>query len=148
MNALDGDTPAPASTGRVGRWANGAVVTAICVVAVHVVDDDFAAPARHCHGGSLGQRRGPLVVLALAAITPTIGTAVFSNQWPPPDLADLVDRIAPRPILLIHAENGVGGEELNATYHEAAGPPKQLWRVPGSTTSVGSTPAPTSTSSG
>ncbi|HJY46566.1 MAG TPA: alpha/beta fold hydrolase [Propionibacteriaceae bacterium] len=62
----------------------------------------------------------------------TLGTAVFSNGLPPPDLTDIVGRITPRPILLIYAENGVGGEELNQVFHEAAGITADLWRVPGS----------------
>jgi uncharacterized protein len=62
----------------------------------------------------------------------TLGTAVFSNGLPPPDLADIVGRIAPRPVLLIYAENGVGGEELNQVFHKAAGGTAELWRVPGS----------------
>jgi uncharacterized protein len=62
----------------------------------------------------------------------TLGTAVFSNGLPPPDLADIIGRIAPRPVLLIYAENGVGGEELNQVFHKAAGGTAELWRVPGS----------------
>ena len=62
----------------------------------------------------------------------TLGTAVFSNDVPPPDLADLIGRIAPRPVLLIYAENGVGGEELNSVFHKEAGATAELWRVLGS----------------
>ena len=58
----------------------------------------------------------PLVCFA------TLGTAVFSNRVPPPDLVDLIGQIGPRPVLLIHAKNGVGGEELNPVYQAAAGP--------------------------
>jgi hypothetical protein len=58
----------------------------------------------------------------------TLGTAVFSNDVPPPDLADIIGRIAPRPVLLM---NGVGGEERNQVFHKAAGGPAELWRVPG-----------------
>ena len=68
----------------------------------------------------------PLVLFA------TLGTAVFSNGLPPPDLADIIGRIAPRPVLLIYAENGVGGEELNQVFHQAAEGTAELWRVPGS----------------
>jgi hypothetical protein len=32
---------------------------------------------------------------------------------PPPDLTAVVGRIGPRPVLLIQAETGVGGESLN-----------------------------------
>jgi uncharacterized protein len=62
----------------------------------------------------------------------TLGTAVFSNGLPPPDLADIIGRITPRHVLLIYAENGIGGEELNEVFHKAAGGTAELWRVPGS----------------
>jgi len=57
----------------------------------------------------------------------TLGTAIFSNSTPPPNLMDLVGKIAPRPLFLIHAEHGQGGEQLNPAYYRAAGDPKQLW---------------------
>lgn len=57
----------------------------------------------------------------------TAGTALFSNNAPPPNLIELVSKIAPRPVLLIYAEHGQGGEELSADYFEAAGDPKQVW---------------------
>jgi uncharacterized protein len=60
----------------------------------------------------------------------TAGTAVFSNHLPPPNLKDLVGEIAPRPIFLIYAGHGQGGEELSADYYEAAGEPKTLWEIP------------------
>ena len=59
----------------------------------------------------------------------TLGTAIFSNHSPPPNLKDLVGRIAPRPVFLIYADRGQGGEELSAEYHEIAGEPKQLWKT-------------------
>jgi fermentation-respiration switch protein FrsA (DUF1100 family) len=61
----------------------------------------------------------------------TAATAIFAGESPPPNLKDLVGRIAPRPILLIYAENGQGGEDLNAKFFAAAGEPKELWEVPG-----------------
>ena len=66
------------------------------------------------------------------AFVVTLSTAIFSDRLPPPDLADLVARIAPRPVLLIQAEDGVGGEELNGIYRQAAGPTAELWTVPDS----------------
>ena len=69
----------------------------------------------------------PLVSVATAS------TAVFAGQPPPPDLLDLMGRIGPRPVLLIQAETGLGGEELNPVYAAAAGPTAEAWRVPGST---------------
>jgi hypothetical protein len=59
----------------------------------------------------------------------TAATAVFSNEPPPPDLERLVGRIAPRPVFLIHATRGQGGEELNPTYFAAAGEPRTLWEI-------------------
>lgn len=61
----------------------------------------------------------------------TAAVAVLSGHAPPPSLRDLVARIAPRPVFLINAENGGGGEELTPDYYAAAGQPKQLWTVPG-----------------
>jgi uncharacterized protein len=60
----------------------------------------------------------------------TASIAVFANQAPPPDLEDLVPRIAPRPVLLIAAPNSPNGEELNVDYHRAAREPKALWEIP------------------
>ena len=48
---------------------------------------------------------------------------------PPPNLKELIPRIAPRPVFLIYAERGQGGEKLSADYYEAAGRPKQLWKT-------------------
>jgi fermentation-respiration switch protein FrsA (DUF1100 family) len=63
------------------------------------------------------------------AIT-TGATAVFAGRLPPSSLEDLVPRIAPRPVLLVYAAHGQGGEELNPVYFAAAGEPKELWRIP------------------
>ena len=68
----------------------------------------------------------PLVCVA------TLGTAVYADQLPPPDLVGQVGRIKPRPVLLIQADVGVGGEELNPFYAAAIGPTAELWRVPNS----------------
>lgn len=76
--------------------------------------------------------RGPAAVLALPqAAVLTVATAVLSGDSPPPSLEDEVARISPRAVFLINAENGSGGEELNADYARAAGEPKALWTVPG-----------------
>jgi hypothetical protein len=58
-----------------------------------------------------------------------LGTAVFSGTTPPASLKDLVRDIAPRPVFLIHAERGQGGEELTEEYFEAAEGPKELWKT-------------------
>jgi uncharacterized protein len=59
----------------------------------------------------------------------TAGVALFSGQAPPPNLAELVPRIAPRPLFLIGS--GIATERLNDVYHRIAGEPKQLWEIPG-----------------
>jgi fermentation-respiration switch protein FrsA (DUF1100 family) len=63
------------------------------------------------------------VVVADAVVT------VISGDAPPPSLEDLVGRIAPRPLFLIYARDGQGGESLNPVYFEAAGEPKELWEI-------------------
>jgi len=60
----------------------------------------------------------------------TASIAVSSNHWLPPNLKDVVSRIAPRPLLLIAAPNAPTGEDLNRGYYAAAGEPKQLWEIP------------------
>ncbi len=61
----------------------------------------------------------------------TAAVAVLSGTPPPASLDRLVARIAPRPALLVYAEHGQGGEDLNERFYDAAGKPKQLWRVNG-----------------
>ena len=61
----------------------------------------------------------------------TLALAVLANQGPPPGLADLVDDIAPRPLLLIRGLDGQPQEALNRVYYAAAREPKTLWEVPG-----------------
>jgi hypothetical protein len=68
--------------------------------------------------------------LQVAAMTSmTAGTAIFSNHSPPANLKDLVRRISPRPVFLIYAARGQGGEDLSADFYEVAGRPKQLWKT-------------------
>ena len=64
----------------------------------------------------------------------TVVAAVFGSDSPPPNLKDLVPRIAPRPVFFIYADRGQGGETLSADYYEAAGEPKQLWKTDSSHT--------------
>ncbi len=64
-----------------------------------------------------------------AAAVQTTAVAVLSGSMPPPSLADLVPRIAPRPLLLVYAGNGGGGEELNPDYYRAASAPKTIWKI-------------------
>ena len=59
----------------------------------------------------------------------TAAVAVLSNSAPPDGLADLVSRIAPRPVLLIQARSGNPDEILNEVYQRAAGPSAELWKA-------------------
>jgi hypothetical protein len=54
---------------------------------------------------------------------------VITGGDAPPSLKDLVARITPRPLFLIFATHGQGGENLTPEYFAAAGPPKQLWEI-------------------
>ena len=60
----------------------------------------------------------------------TAATAVFSDDGAPPNLNDVVDRIAPRPVFFIYAAGGQGGEELSQDFYESAREPKDVWEVP------------------
>ena len=63
----------------------------------------------------------------------TAATTVFSNHGPPPPIVDRIGRIAPRSVLLIYADPGIGGESTRQPkYYAAAGEPKAIWKVPGS----------------
>lgn len=63
----------------------------------------------------------------------TAATTVFSNHGPPPAIVDRIGRIAPRPVFLIYADPGIGGENTRQPkYYAAAGEPKAIWKVPGS----------------
>jgi fermentation-respiration switch protein FrsA (DUF1100 family) len=69
----------------------------------------------------------------LAIPTATVETAavsILSDTMPPPSLEDVTARIAPRPIFLIYAGRGGGGEELNTEYYRAAKQPKTIWKIP------------------
>ena len=62
----------------------------------------------------------------------TVGTTLFSNHLPPPELGSLVGRIAPRPVLFIYGEHDQANViDLTPRYYAKAGEPKALWRVPG-----------------
>jgi hypothetical protein len=62
-------------------------------------------------------------------VAKTGAVAVFSNTAPPPELTELVPRIAPTPLLLIWAPAS-GGEDMNPTYYRLAGRPKTIWAIP------------------
>ena len=73
--------------------------------------------------------RGWAAVPSMAVQTAAL--SVLSGHTPPPSLRGLVAHIAPRPLFLVYAEHGGGGEELTPQYYAAAGQPKQQWLVPG-----------------
>ena len=54
---------------------------------------------------------------------------MFSNHAPPPNLNDVVDRIAPRAVFLIYAKGGQGGEQLSQDFYDSAREPKEVWEV-------------------
>ena len=75
--------------------------------------------------------RGPAGWFSLPeAALQTAALAVLSGQSPPPSLADVVPRIAPRRLLLVYAGRGGGGEELTPDYVDGGRVPKPIWRIP------------------
>ena len=63
----------------------------------------------------------------------TAATTIFSNHMPPPPIVDRIGSLSPRPVLLIYADPGIGGESARQPkYFAAAGEPKDIWEVPGS----------------
>jgi uncharacterized protein len=74
--------------------------------------------------------RGPRGWLSLPEVAvETAAVAIMSGSAPPPSLADLVPQISPRPLFLIYAGQGGGGEDLNPDYYRAASDPKTLWKI-------------------
>jgi hypothetical protein len=65
-----------------------------------------------------------------APLVETAAGIVFSGRRPPPDLVDVVGRIAPRHVLLIRALEGNADEVLNRVYRDAAPDAVRLWEVP------------------
>jgi uncharacterized protein len=96
----------------------------------------FKAIVSEGAGGRVGQEdiAGPARILTdpnLAIMTAAL--SVFSNQGPPPPIVQRIGKIAPRPLLLIYAIPGMGGEDTRQPkYYAAAREPKAIWRVPGS----------------
>jgi dienelactone hydrolase len=98
--------------------------------------DAFAAVVSEGAGLRIGEgadlMKGAERLMTPAFTVLTIATTVFSNHGPPPRIADRIGQIAPRPVFLIYADPGQGGEaERQAGYYAAAGQPKELWKVPG-----------------
>src|SRR6266516_6703943 len=62
----------------------------------------------------------------------TAGTMLFANQAAPPNLKNLIGRIAPRPVFFIYGQHDQDNvRELNPGYYASAGEPKAIWEVPG-----------------
>jgi len=62
-------------------------------------------------------------------IVKTTALAVFSNHAPPSDLTKYIPRIAPRPVMLIHAAKGEV-DRKTPEYLAAAHGPVEQWEVP------------------
>ena len=97
--------------------------------------DLFRAVVSEGAGGYVGDddSTGAAAVLGkpVAAIM-AAATTLFSNHGKPPPIAERIGAIAPRPVFLIYATPGMGGEaERQPTYFANAGEPKAIWRVPG-----------------
>ncbi len=61
----------------------------------------------------------------------TAGTAVFSNNAPPPDLMSLVPKISAA-VFFVYGERGQPTEEpANKAFYAVARAPRELWEVPG-----------------
>jgi pimeloyl-ACP methyl ester carboxylesterase len=72
------------------------------------------------------------ILLAVPMAVMTASMTVFQNHGPPPPIVERIGRIAPRPVFLIYADPGQGGESVRQPkYFAAAGEPKEIWKVPG-----------------
>jgi uncharacterized protein len=85
-----------------------------------------AAEQKHMPGAP------PEPIRWIAPITmETAAGVVLSDHAPPTDLADLMPRIAPRPILLIEALHGNPDEALNRAYRDDGSSTATLWQIQG-----------------
>jgi pimeloyl-ACP methyl ester carboxylesterase len=72
------------------------------------------------------------ILFAAPMAVMTASMTVFQNHGPPPPIVERIGLIAPRPVFLIYADPGQGGESVRQPkYLAAAGEPKEIWRVPG-----------------
>jgi uncharacterized protein len=67
---------------------------------------------------------------ALTYAVRDLSNSVFQNRLPPENLINLVPKIAPRPIFLIHGGEDDAGHR-NPDYFRAAKEPKQIWEAKG-----------------
>ena len=91
-----------------------------------VVSD--GAGARSVREDIVHMRSGKVPEIVVSSVI-TAGTALFSNQLPPPNLKELSGRITSTPVFFIYAVHGAGGEENNPEYYAAARGPKQIWKI-------------------
>jgi dienelactone hydrolase len=70
------------------------------------------------------------VETALTYAVRDLSNSVFQNRLPPTNLIELVPKIAPRPIFLIHGGEDDAGHR-NPDYFRAAKEPKQIWEAKG-----------------
>jgi uncharacterized protein len=90
----------------------------------------FAAVVSEGAGERFGEQDQNGVWPMMAVLT--AATTVFSNHGPPPPIVDRIGRISPRPVFLVYADPGMGGESTRQpAYYAAAGEPKAIWKVPG-----------------
>jgi len=82
--------------------------------------------AEHWDDPALSDLQRPLTPL----LAQTAAVAILAGERPPPSLLDLVDDIAPRPVLLIRGLDGQPAEQLNRAFFDRAGAHKELWEVP------------------
>jgi len=137
------------SEGDTVRWAGdrdriggfGFTIGGEMLLEAAAQSDGFKAIVSECAVSRVGDEdvSGPALLLAepnLAVMTAAL--TVFSNHGPPPPIVDRIGRIAPRPVFLIYAEHGIGGETIRQPkYYQAAGESKAIWRVPGSKHTAG-----------
>lgn len=72
------------------------------------------------------------ILLAAPMAVMTASMTVFGNHGPPLPIVERIGLIAPRPVFLIYADPGQGGESVRQPkYYAAADQPKQIWKVPG-----------------
>ncbi len=97
--------------------------------------DGIKAVVSEGAGERVGEQDVAGVERILVAPTMAVMTAaltIFQNHGPPPPIVDRIGLIAPRPVFLIYAIPGQGGEAVRQPkYFQAAGEPKHIWRVPG-----------------
>ncbi len=125
-------TRADVDDGRIGGF--GFSVGGEILIEAAAQSKDFAAIVSEGAGYPAGEADltgvGRLLRPSLSMMGQAV--AVFSNQGPPPRIADRIGEIAPRPVFLVYSKPGMGGEvERQPTYYAAAGAPKEMWLVPG-----------------